>query len=240
MKKIGLFACALLFTSALAQTSIAPKAADLLEKAKAAHGGDALEKMMTYRDTGTYTIYQNGAVAGEFEATQLFDFAGERGRLEIKLSGSLLQILEFTPDDAWSWTQASGVIKLAATEAKIIRDGLNQALFGLRLGAKNRDSASSDGVVDFGNGVKGESVTVVTKGAQAKYVFDGTGTWIGGKDSSDGQELVNSQGDYRTQNGVKIPFSSKTTIAGQPYLDAQLSKVEINPSLTDQDFAKPQ
>ena len=43
MQKIKLIALSLIFTSALAQTGIAPKAADLLEKAKTAHGGAALE-----------------------------------------------------------------------------------------------------------------------------------------------------------------------------------------------------
>ena len=55
----------------------------------------------------------------------------------------------------------------------------------------------------------------------------------------DGQELHNAQSDYRVQDGIKIPFASKTTIAGQPYINVQLSKVEINPVLTDDDFAKP-
>ena len=239
MKKISLFAVALVFTSALAQSGIAPKAADLLEKAKAAHGGAALEKLMTYRDVGTYTVYQNGALAGELQATQVIDFAGERVRIELKVGDSVAQILQTTPQDAWSWTSASGTVKLPATQAKPIRDGLYQALFGLRLGGKNRDSATADGLVDFGDGIKGESVSVVTKGASAKYVFDETGTWIGGKDISEGQELLSAQSDFRVQDGIKIPFISKTTIAGQPYIDVQLSKVEINPTLSDSDFAAP-
>ena len=239
MKKFSLFAVALVFTSALAQSGIAPKAADLLEKAKAAHGGAALEKLMTYRDVGTYTVYQNGALAGELQATQVIDFAGERVRIELKVGDSVAQILQTTPQDAWSWTSASGTVKLPAIQAKPIRDGLYQALFGLRLGGKNRDSATADGLVDFGDGIKGESVSVVTKGASAKYVFDETGTWIGGKDISEGQELLSAQSDFRVQDGIKIPFASKTTIAGQPYIDVQLSKVEINPTLSDSDFAAP-
>jgi hypothetical protein len=240
MKKIALFAFALLFTSALAQTSIAPKAADLLERAKTAHGGAALENLSTYQDTGTYTVYQNGAVAGEFEATQTYDFKTERGRLDIKISGASAQIYGFSPTEAWTWTVAAGVVKVPAAQAKLFRDGLYQSLFGLRNGGKNRETASADGVVDLGNGVKGESVTVVTKGAQSKYVFDDTGTWIGGKDTVEGQEIVNSQADYRVVDGIKVPFSSKTSIGGQPYIDTKLSSVKINPVLTDADFAKPQ
>ena len=167
MQKIKLIALSLIFTSALAQMGIAPKAADLLEKAKAAHGGAALEQMMTYRDTGTYSVYQNGTLAGELQAVQVIDFAGERFRIELKVGDSIAQIIQTTPNDAWSWTAASGTVKLPAAQAKPIRDGLYQSLFGLRMGSKNRDSATSDGIIDLGNGVKGESVSVVTKGAPA-------------------------------------------------------------------------
>ena len=239
MQKIKLIALSLIFTSALAQTGIAPKAADLLEKAKTAHGGAALENMMTYRDTGTYSVYQNGALAGELQGTQVIDFVGERFRIELKLGDTVAQIIQTSPKDAWTWTAAAGTVKLPTAQAKPIRDGLYQSLFGLRLGGKNRDSATADGVIDLGNGIKGESVSVVTRGAPAKYVFDESGTWIGGKDDLDGQELLNAQSDYRVQDGIKIPFASKTTIAGQPYINVQLSKVEINPALTENDFAQP-
>jgi hypothetical protein len=240
MKKILLFACVLLFTSALAQTSIAPKAADLLEKAKVAHGGDALESMTTYRDVGTYTVYQNGVLAGELEATQVVDFEGERIRIELKAGDTVAQIIQATRDEAWTWTKASGVVNMPEADAKTIFDGLNQGLFGLRSGAQNRDSVKLEGVVNLGNGLSGEALTVVTNGAEANYVFDQSGTWIGGKITNEGQEVVTLLGDYKVQDGVKVPFSSKTTTAGKPFVDILLSAVEINPDLSDEDFAQPQ
>jgi hypothetical protein len=240
MKKILLFACVLLFTSALAQTSIAPKAADLLEKAKVAHGGDALESMTTYRDVGTYTVYQNGVLAGELEATQVVDFEGERIRIELKAGDTVAQIIQATRDEAWTWTKASGVVNMPEADAKTIFDGLNQGLFGLRSGAQNRDSVKLEGVVNLGNGLSGEALTVVTNGAEANYVFDQSGIWIGGKITNEGQEVVTLLGDYKVQDGVKVPFSSKTTTAGKPFVDILLSAVEINPDLSDEDFAQPQ
>jgi hypothetical protein len=240
MKKIGLFAFALLFTSALAQTSIAPKAADLLDKAKVAHGGDALESMTSYRDIGTYTVYQNGVVAGELEAIQILDFDGERVRVELKAGGAVVQILQATKDEAWTWTQAAGVVNMPKADAKSIFDGLNQGLFGLRAGSQNRDSAKLEGVVNLGNGLSGESLTVFTNGAEANYVFDKSGLWIGGKTTSEGQEVMTVLGDYKVQDGVKVPFSSKTTTAGKPFIDIALSSVQINPDLSDDDFAQPQ
>jgi hypothetical protein len=240
MKKIGLFAFVLLFTSALAQTGIAPKAADLLEKAKTAHGGDALQSMTSYRDVGMYTVYQNGVVAGKLEATQVVDFDGERIRIELKAGDTVAQILQATKDEAWTWTQASGVVKMPETDAKSVFDGLNQGLFGLRSGAANRDSAKLEGVVSLGNGLSGEALTVVTNGAEASYVFDKSGIWIGGKTISEGQEIVTVLGNYKVQDGIKVPFSSKTTTAGKPFIDIALSSVEINPDLSDDDFVQPQ
>ncbi len=240
MKKITLFAFALLFTNALAQTTVAPKAADFLEKARIAHGGDALEKMTSYRDTGTYTIYQNGVVAAEVNAKQIIDLANERIRLEIYAGKAVIQIQQATPQEAWTWTPSAGVVKLPKAQAKPLRDGLYQGLFGLRQGAKDRDAATSDGIVDLGNGLKGNEVSVTTKGAEAKYVFDDNGLWIGAKEKIDTQEVLSLQSNYQIFDGVKLPTSSKTSIDNKPFIDILLTKVEINPALTDADFAKPQ
>jgi hypothetical protein len=240
MKKIGLFAFVLLFTSALAQTGIAPKAADLLNKAKIAHGGEALQSMTSYRDIGTYTVYQNGVVAGKLEATQVVDFDGERIRIELKAGDTVAQIIQATKEDAWNWTQASGVVNMPEADAKSVFDGLNQGLFGLRAGSENRDSAKLEGIVSLGNGLSGEALTVVTNGAEANYVFDKSGIWIGGKTTSEGQEIVTVLGNYKVQDGIKVPFSSKTTTAGKPFIDIALSSVEINPDLSDDDFVQPQ
>jgi hypothetical protein len=239
MKKIALFAAFLLFTSALAQTGIAPKAADLLDKAKVAHGGTALESMTSYRDVGTYTVYQNGAVAGKLEATQIVDLVGERVRIELKAGDALAQIIQATREEAWTWTQAAGLVIMPEADAKTIFDGLNQGLFGLRSGGTNRESAKLEGVVNLGNGQSGESLTVFTDGAQANYVFDQSGLWIGGKTTSEGQDVMTVLSNYKVQDGIKVPFSSKTTTAGKPFIDVELSKVEINPTLSDDDFAQP-
>jgi hypothetical protein len=239
MKKIILFAFALLFTSALAQSGIAPKAADLLEKAKIAHGGELLQSMTSYRDVGTYTVYQNGVVAGKLEATQIVDLAGERIRVELKAGDALVQVIQASSEESWTWTQAAGVVNMSEADAKTIFDGLNQGLFGLRSGGTNRDSAKLEGVVNLGNGQSGEALTVFTNGAEANYVFDQTGLWIGGKTTSEGQEVVTVLGNYKVQDGIKVPFSSKTTTAGKPFIDVDLSKVEVNPDLSDDDFTQP-
>jgi hypothetical protein len=56
MKKFFTIAFALTTAIALGQGGVAPQAADLLEKAKATHGGAAFDAMKTYQETADYPV----------------------------------------------------------------------------------------------------------------------------------------------------------------------------------------
>ncbi len=235
MKKLVLLFSTLFIGAALAQTAIAPKTLALLEKAKITQGGKTLENLKTYQDKSTLTLYQNGVVAGALDGISIVDFSKEQVRLELSSGGTLAQIIQVAPNDAWTWTEASGTLKLPAAQAKPIRDSLYQGIFALRFGTNELDAATSNGMVELPGGVKGESVTIGTKGAITKLVFDTDGTLIGSQD----EDTTSVYGNFRTVDGIKIALSSKIYQGQDLYIDGITSDVQINPSFTDKTFAKP-
>jgi hypothetical protein len=239
IKKIALFT-ALALGGTLAQGGIAPKAADLLEKAKTTLGGAALENIKTYRETTGLTYYApNGNVGIEVNAVTTVDFAAERLRLEVSQGGQVMEIDQVTPTDAWAWTKQTGTIKLPNVQAKPLRESFYQSWYGLRFGAKNRDTASADGPQNFAD-QKGEAVTVTTKGTKATYLFDTTGGLIAEKSQvAQIGEVVTVYGAYRAVDGLQIPFEGTGYVGTQKFFAAKVSDAKINPALTEADFAQP-
>ena len=235
MKKLALAFVTVLFGAALAQTAIAPKTLALLEKAKITQGGQALENLKTYQEKATLTVYQNGVVAGALDGVSMVDFTKELVRLELSAAGNLAQIIQVDPKESWTWTEASGTVKLPAAQAKLLRDSLYQGIFALRIATNGLDAASSNGMVELPGGIKGESVTISTKGAVSNLVFDTNGTVVGSKD----QDTNSVYGDFRLIDGIKVAFSSKIYQGTELSIDNTTSNVLINPVFTDKTFAKP-
>jgi hypothetical protein len=235
MKKIAFLFSTLFLSVSLAQTTIAPKAIELLEKAKTAQGGTALENMKTWQSKSTVTIYQNGEVAAAFNYVQLVDFTGERLRFEYLAEDKIAQIVQVTPTEAWTWSEESGTIKQPAAQAKLARDSLYQGIFALRLGAKNFDSATTNGVVTLGDGLQGDSITVTTKGVTSNFIVDKDGTFLGGKI----EDVTSVNSDFRVIDGVKFAFLNKVFSKAQLLFETKTSDLQINPAFTDATFAKP-
>jgi hypothetical protein len=240
MFKQLLIASVLSVSFVAAQGTVAPRAAELLEKAKTAHGGAALEGLKTYKETATLQYFAaNGSVAAEIVGVSVVDFAGERLRLEIRQGNQIAQIQQVTPTEAWTWSTQTGVVRLPNTQAKPLRDALNQGWYGLRLGGKGRESASADGALSFAD-QKGEGVTVTTKGSKASYLFNANGVLIAEKTGvAQIGEVVTVYGGYRAVNGVQIPFEGVGYVGPAKFYAAKTSDAQVNPSLNDADFAQP-
>lgn len=239
IQKLALFT-ALMFGFTIAQDAVAPKAADLLEKARTAHGGAALENLKTYREATALIYYTpNGSVGVEVSAVTVVDFAAERLRFEVSQAGQLIEIDQVSPTDAWSWTKQTGTIKLPNVQAKPLRESFYQSWYGLRFGGKNREAASADGPQTFAD-QKGEAVTVTTKGAKAAYLFDTNGVLVAEKSQVlQIGEVVTVYGAYRAVDGIQIPFEGVGYVGAQKFFAAKVEDAKINPALTEADFAPP-
>lgn len=237
MKKIlfsGLLALGFGFTST-AQDG----AAQVFERAKAAHGGAALEGMTSYRDAGFISYYdEKGQITAKIDYKQMYDFATQKFRLEVSQNKTLLQIQQVAPTEAWTWTSQSGVVRLPAAQAKPLRDSFSQGIFAFRAKTADLKDLKTLGTVKIA-GIEGTQISFSLNGAVSKPVIAADGTILGGVDTLQGAEIQGISSDYRVINGVKVAFLSKSTVGGKPVFDLQVDTAEVNPAFTEADFARP-
>ncbi len=237
MKKVLLVGLAALGLSVI---SVAQDGAvQIYERAKAAHGGAALESMTTYRDVGTITGYnEKGQVAAILGYKQVFDFSSQKLRIEILQGKNVLQIQQATPTEAWAWTSESGVVRLPAAQAKPLRDSFSQGLFAFRAKSVDLKDLKTLGAVKIA-GLEGTQISFSLNGVVNKPIIAADGMIIGAQDMLNGVEVQGISSDFRNTGGVKIAFLNKSTVGGQPLADLKTETAEVNPSLTEADFARP-
>jgi hypothetical protein len=235
MKKSLLLVGTLFFASSQAQDG----AAQIFERAKAAHGGAALESMTTYRDAGVFSYYdEKGQVTAKLEYKQLYNFTNSTVRYEYFQDKKMVQVLQTTPSLAWAWTEQSGVVRLLPAQAKILRDSIYQNIFFLRAKATDLKDLKASGTVKLGNN-EGTLLNFTLGGAVNAPVIAADGTIIGGQITMGEAVLKSVSSDFRSINGVKIAFASSATVGVQPVFDNKLESAEVNPPLTEADFAQP-
>ena len=237
MKKfvlIGLFA-SLLAIGSQAQDG----ASQIFERAKAAHGGAALESLITYRDTGTISSFDKGQVVAKLEYRQVYDFATSKVRIELLQNKKPIQIFQTLPNEAWSWTSQSGVVRLPAAQAKPIRNSLFEGLFAFRAKSSELTDLKVTSAVKIGN-LDGTAIEFKLNGIPSYPVIAADGTIIGAQTTVNNNVVQANSSDYRTVAGVRLSFLTTTSVAGQPAFELKVDTAEVNPALTDADFAKPQ
>ncbi len=238
MKKlllIGLLSLGAGVTSSVAQDS----AAQIFERAKAAHGGAAIETMQTYSDTGSLSLYQNAQLVGKFGYTQKYDFLTMTARIEVSLEGQLVLIQQVSKAAAWQWSPQSGVVSLPDAQAKPIRDSFYQGFFALKAKASALTDLKSDGLVKLSDTVSGAGISFKLNGADNSFVIGNDGVILGGKAVVDGVTIITLQSDNRVVSGIKLSFLSKSSSGGQPVTEVETSAAQVNPAFTDADFAQP-
>jgi hypothetical protein len=231
---------AALFTSCAPRAQEAPSAAALFERAKAAHGGAAVEQLNTYRDVGVFTLFQNGQAVAKLDYAQKYNLQTKTARIEVGSGGQLAIIQQVSgASDAWQWTPQSGTVKLPDAQAKVLRDSFNQGFFALRAKSTDLTDLKYNGVVELQKGVSGDNITFKLGGVDNSFVIAADGTLLGGKAEAEGQTVTSVQSDLRVVSGIRLPFVSKSFIAGQPFSDLTVTRAEVNPTFTDADFAQP-
>ena len=242
MKKFLSIAFALTTAIALGQASVAPQAAELLEKAKATHGGAAFDGLKTCQETAELTYFdEKGKVAAKLNAMVKIDFTAERVQVEILQAKNLILIQQYDPKGSSSWDPKSGTLKLPKAEAESVRSSLYQGVTGLKFG-KDREAASADGPGSMLE-LKGDLVSLTTKGIKTSYLLDANGVVLSERNSSTQLgSLISTYSDVRDVNGLKLPFASKTYVEQAKNVlfgESKTSEIKINPAFTATDFEMP-
>jgi hypothetical protein len=236
------FSVALFISTAIAfgQASVAPKAAELLEKAKTFHGGAALEGLKTFQETADLTYFNDkGQVAAQLTGVVKLDFATERVRVEIFQAQNLILIQQYDPKG--SWDPKSGTLKLPKAEAETVRSSLYLGVPALKFG-KNREVATADGPGGMLE-LKGVLVSLTTKGIKTSYLLDPSGLALAARHSSPRLgSLITTYSDVRDINGLKLPFVSKSYLEQAKnalFGASKTTEAKVNPVFTIADFEMP-
>jgi hypothetical protein len=242
MKKFFSIAFALTTAIALGQGGVVPQAAELLEKAKATHGGAAFDGLKTYQETSDLTYYnEKGAVAAKLSGVIKIDFASERVRIEILQAQNVVAIQQYDPKGSSAWNPQSGTIKLPKAEAESLRSGLYQGVIALKFG-KDRENASADGPGNMLE-AQGEIVSLSTKGIKTSYLIDASGVVLAERTNSPQLgSTINVYSDVREVAGLKLPYASKVYAEQAKNLlviESQSSEIKINPVFAAPDFEMP-
>jgi hypothetical protein len=210
----------------------------LFEKAKAAHGGAALDALKTYRDNGTVEVYEGGQLFTRATFVQKYDFVAGTIRIEILLNGKLALIRQASKVKAWEWTPQSGAELLDPTTAQSLREGLSQWPFSLRAKGTDLKEATYDGRVEL-KGVRGDSITFKLNGVLNNFLIAENGVVFGARIVQDDILAETQFSDLRVVSGIKLPFQTKTNNDGVLVLNLQMAAAQINPVFTTADFAQP-
>jgi hypothetical protein len=242
MKKFFTIAFALTTAIALGQAGVAPAAADLLEKAKATHGGAALDGLKTYQETADLTYYDDkGKVAAQLTGIVKIDFVTERVRIDILQAKNVVAIQQYDPKGSSAWNPQSGTIKLPKAEAETVRSSLYQGVPALKFG-KDREAATADGPGSMLE-LKGDLVSLTTKGVKTSYLLDANGVVLSERYSSPQLGvLITTYSDVRDVNGIKLPFASKAYLEQAKnalFGESKTSEIKINPVFAAADFEMP-
>jgi hypothetical protein len=242
MKKLLSIAFALTTAIAFSQASVAPKAAELLEKAKATHGGAALDGLKTYQEAADLTYYDDkGKVAAQLTGVVKIDFVTERVRVDILQAKNVVAIQQYDPKGSSAWNPQSGTIKMPKAEAETVRSSLYQGVIALKFG-KAREAAAADGPGSMLE-LKGDLVSLTTKGIRTSYLLDPSGVVLSERYSSPQLgSLITTYSDVREVDGLKLPFASKVYMEQAKnalFGESKTNEIKINPVFVATDFEMP-
>ena len=218
-------------TSIATPSTPALSAPALLERARVAHGGAALDKIRTYTERGESTVFVNGQSA-VLSVTSSADVTAQTVRAEYAVNGQRALIAQVSPAEAWQWSAQTGVQPMAATDAADLRSAFFTGWFGLR-GSVKPDKLEVIAVASS------QALRVTNKGLAVTYSFDAAGRIATQTAQTADGEVIVRQSDYRQVQGVWIAFLSESFLNGQRTRTDRTLEVQINPVLGAETFAKP-
>jgi hypothetical protein len=227
---VGLFAFCF---SSLAQDG----AVQIFERAKATHSSPVLERLVTYRDAGRLVYYNNGQVTGQLSFRKIAELKSRRVRFEVLENNRVVSIQQ-TGQDAWQWTQQTGVTRLPQAQAQPLQDSLSQTFLALRAKTNELEGLTTLGTMQIGER-RGTILRFFYNGAANTLVVGPNGTIIGGLENLGGTDFQIEFSDYRNVGGNQLWFLMRFYTAGKLELVSQLEQIDLNPVLTEQDFAPP-
>lgn len=203
----------------------AQTADEIVAKNIAAKGGEAkLKAVQTLRQTGTLTIQgQTAQLMSEAKRPNL-------SRQEISIMGTTITMV-FDGAKAWMLNPMAGTdaMEMPAEQVEMIKDQAD--IDGPLMDYKAKGSTVELVGLEDLSGRKAFHLRVTRKGLPPTEIFIDSQNYLDVKavttvPGSGTMEVA--FGDYRTVDGMMVPFSVKSSAAGVTVSDLKLDKVEFN------------
>jgi hypothetical protein len=208
-----------------AESESAQRGLKILKNANYAHGGESLDNLETLRMTGKVK---------DLDVLTLIDLDNQRVRQEYRKKGVLVLVEQFDGKENWQWAEGKKS-KLHEVQEIELKKTFNTGLIGLRLKLLPSITFST---VEVNNQTNIKSLVVFIDGIKHGWIFDEQNRLAAELSTDDGtlQTIISS--DFRTVNGVVIPFKAKIT-QGSKNLEIKFSGVEVNLTFSEKDWAVP-
>jgi outer membrane lipoprotein-sorting protein len=220
--------CLSFSTSSFAQT-----ADEIVAKNIAAKGGEAkLKAVQTVRQTGSINIQ------GQTAQLTVVAKRPNLSRQDINIMGTTIS-MAFDGAKAWMLNPMVGAepVEMPAEQAEMIKDQAD--IDGPLVDYKTKGSTVELVGLEDSNGRKVFHLRVTRKGLPPTELYIDSQNYLDVKSvtavpGSGTMEMV--FGDYRTVDGLTVPFSVKSSAAGMLLSELKLDKVEFNVTLPADTF----
>jgi hypothetical protein len=217
------------------------KGKQLIEKVVQAVGGPAIDALTSYREAGSMAM---PTPQGEMELkTTLIVALPDRIRQEIVVPiGTIAMVV--TPTAAFVQTPQGSKPLPPSERVKIEKDVRRAPVFLLRHRKEPGFMVSAAGAGKVGD-VAVEQLSIEFAGDRATWSVDpATGrvlaqTYRGEGPSGAPGEIVDTYSDFRTVDGVTVPFKVVSTFNGEPGSSGVTTAVEINKPVDASLFEAP-
>jgi hypothetical protein len=176
-------------------------------------------------------------VTGQLSFRKIAELKSRRVRFEVLENNRVVSIQQ-TGQDAWQWIPQTGVTRLLQAQAQPLQDSLSQTFLALRAKTNELEGLTTLGTMQIGER-QGTILRFFYNGAANTLVVAPNGTIIGGLENLGGTDFQIEFSDYRNVGGSQLWFLMRFYTAGKLELVSQLEQIDLNPVLTDQDFARP-
>lgn len=187
---------------------------------KAIGGADAASKVKSM------TTVAKAKVQGMEMEMKMIQAQGGKMNMDMKMMGQTLQKIVFDGKDGY--VEARGQKMPMPEDAKKEMMGETEIFPELSFGK------SGDYKVSAVENFAGESCYVVTSGSTKMYYSKATGLKVGEVKNQNGQSVPTTFSDYKSVDGVKVPYTITQNMGGMD-IKMEVQSVEFNKA-TDADF----
>ena len=209
----------------------APAAMKILKAANLAHGGTRLDALKTLKITGKLTS-ANGAV--NHDVVIVYDFAEEKVRNELLQNGLSVSVEQLDGAKSFAWTK-NGKNALPAARTAEMRQNLFTGIFGLRSNVLKSIEVVS---IKIDKAKESKAIEVLINGKKYGWLIDRENRLIGEVSIGGNGQQLDVSDDFRTVNGILFSFSNISQFSGL-VVDFKVASIEVNPNLTEKDWAVP-